>query len=74
MKKSVHEKAIRLIEGGIIDVEGHSVKLVKEPYIFDPCFCCEMDCLCHSRSEMCEVCKECDEITRMDCFLELITQ
>ena len=74
MKDSIHEKAIRLIEGGIVDVDRHSVKLVKGHDIFDPCYCCEMDCLCHSGSEMCEVCKECDDITKMDCFLVLITQ
>ena len=72
MKESVHEKAIRLVEGGIVDVDGHSVKLVKLPYIFDPCFCCEMDCLCHKGTEMCDVCEECDAITRMDCFLTLL--
>jgi len=71
MKESVHEKAIRLIEGGIVDVDGHSVKLGKEPYIFDPCFCCEMDSLCHIGNEMYSVCEECDNITHMDCFLIL---
>ena len=72
MKDSIHEKAIRLVEGGIVDVDGQSVKLVKVPYIFDPCFCCEMDCLCHKGTEMCDVCEECDAITRMDCFLTLL--
>lgn len=72
-KQSIHEKAIRLVEGGIVEVDGHSVKLVKDPYIFDPCFCCEMDCLCHTDTEMYYVCMECDAITNMDCFLELVT-
>ena len=71
-KLSVHEKAIRLIEGGIVDVDGHSVKLVILPFIFDPCLYCEMDYLCHYGTEMCDVCEECDAITRMDCFLTLI--
>lgn len=73
MKKSIHEKAIRLVEGGIVDVDGHSVKLGKKPYIFDPCFFCEMDCICHQGNEMFTVCKECDKITQMDCFLILNT-
>lgn len=72
MKNSVHEKAIRLVEGGIVDVNGHSVQLVKDPYMFDPCYCCEMDCLCHKDNEMYNVCVECDNITQMDCFLVLI--
>ena len=72
MKNSIHEKAIRLVEGGIVDVDGHSVKLGKAPYIFDPCYCCEMDSLCHIGNEMCNVCTECQNITQMDCFLVLI--
>ena len=76
MKKidSLHEKAIRLIEGGIVDVDGHSVKLVKLPEIDNPCFCCNMDCLCHIGTEMFYVCEECDAITNMGCFLTLIEQ
>lgn len=71
MKESVHEKAIRLIEGGIVEVDGHCVKLGKHPYLSDPCYCCEMDCLCHFGTEMHLVCRECDIITKMDCYLIL---
>ena len=74
MKDSVHEKAIRLVEGGIVDVDGHSVQLVKYPYIVDPCYCCEMDSLCHIGNEICAVCEECDAITKWDCFLILVEQ
>lgn len=73
-KESVHEKAIRLVEGGFVNVDGHTVKLGKDNYIFDPCFCCEMDSLCHIGNEMCSVCQECDSITHMDCFLILVHQ
>lgn len=69
MKNSVHEKAIRLIEGGIVEVGGISVILHSEPNIFDPCFCCDMDSLCHKGNEMCSVCEECDKITNQDCIL-----
>ena len=71
-KQSIHEKAIRLIEGGIVDVDGHSVKLVKIPGMFYTCNSCDMDCLCHIGTEMCDVCEECDAITNMGCFLTLI--
>lgn len=71
MKNSIHEKAIRLVEGGIVDVDGLSVKLVKDPNLFDPCYLCEMDSLCHIGTEMCSVCEECDHITHMNCFLML---
>lgn len=73
-KESIHTKAIRLIEGGIVNVDGHSVKLGKEPYIFDPYYCCEMDSLCHIGNEMCAVCMECDNITHMTCWLILLHQ
>lgn len=73
-KQSIHEKAIRLIEGGIVEVDGHFVKLVKLPAIDNPCFCCNMDCLCHTGNEMCYVCEECDAITNMGCFLTLVEQ
>lgn len=68
-KGNIHEKAIRLIEGGIVEVDGLSVIMHSEPYIFDPCLVCDMDCLCHKGSEMCAVCEECDSITKMDCIL-----
>lgn len=72
MKNSIHEKAIRLIEGGIVDVDGHRVKLVKDTSILDPCLFCEMDSICHSGIEICAVCEECDNITQLSCFLVLI--
>ena len=72
-KLSIHEKAIRLIEGGIVDVDGHSVKLVQIPDKFDTCNDCEMDCLCHIGTEMCDVCIECVEISKKNCILELVT-
>lgn len=72
-KQSIHEKAIRLVEGGIVNVDGHSVSLVKIPDSIDTCNHCEMDCICHLGSEMCSVCIECVEITNKNCILELVT-
>ena len=68
----IHNKAIRLVEGGIVDINGLSVALRHAPVIFDPCFECEMDCLCHQGNDICNVCEECDSITREDCFLVLM--
>ena len=73
MKDSVHEKAIRLLEGGIVEVDGHSVSLVVIPDSIDTCYHCEMDCLCHTGTEMCDVCIECVEISKKNCILELVT-
>ena len=72
-KQSIHEKAIRLIEGGIVEVDGHSARLVEIPDSFDTCYHCEMDCLCHTGTEMCSVCIECVEISKKNCILELVT-
>ena len=72
-KQSIHEKAIRLIEGGIVDVDGHSVKLVNVPDGFDTCNSCEMDCLCHIGTEMCYVCIECVGISKKNCILKFVT-
>ena len=72
-KQSIHEKAIRLIEGGIVDVDGHSVSLVVIPDSFDTCYHCEMDGICHNETEMCEVCIECVGISKKNCILEPVT-
>lgn len=69
MKESIHDKAIRLIEGGIVTVDGFSVKLDGDAYNFDPCLCCEMDSICHIGTEMCLVCVECDHIIGHNCIL-----
>lgn len=69
---SLHDKAIRLLEGGIVSVQGLSVKVVAEKWICDPCFVCEMDSICHFGSDMCNLCHECDMISRKDCYLVLV--
>ena len=69
-KLSVHEKAIRLLEGGIVEVDGYSVRVKKTGSYWDACMYCKMDCLCHFGSEMELVCKECDSISQRNCFLE----
>lgn len=71
MKDSVHAKAIRLIEGGIVNIDGLSVKLVADLDTWNPCEICEMDSLCHFGDEMCAVCIECDSIIKSNCLLKL---
>lgn len=73
---TIHEKAIRLIEGGFADADGHRVKLGEPALIYDPflvssCYGCKMDCLCHEGTEMFDLCVECDSITGKDCYLTL---
>lgn len=71
--KEVHKKAIRLIEGGIVGISGHYVKMGRAPFELDACDCCNMDCLCHKGDPICDLCEECDSITRDNCFLILVS-
>ena len=70
----LHEKAIRLVEGGHEQAEGLWVRLIKVPYVFDPCFVCDMDSLCHKGNEICDLCEECEKITSEDCYLKLVNK
>lgn len=72
-KQSIHEKAIRLVEGGIVEVDGHSVRLVKDDSDLLSCELCDMNCLCRVGTEMCSVCVECVSIFKGNCYLELVT-
>lgn len=63
------EKAKILADGGITEISGVSVILGHEPYIFDPCSCCDLERLCYDSSDIFILCKNCDTITREDCFL-----
>lgn len=72
-QQTIHEKAIRLIEGGLVNVDGHCVKMKKASEDVDACIQCEMDSICRPNLEMYFVCLECVFITRKDCYLELVT-
>lgn len=58
---SIHEKAIRLIEGGVVEISGHFVVAVEEKELV-PCVVCKMDSACDM--DMKDLCCECEEITR----------
>lgn len=66
MKKMKHdplyEKAVRLAEGGIVEIAGHFVRAVNVPDAECPCDLCEMDSAC--RKEMTDLCAELDAYTR----------
>lgn len=56
---NLHDKAIRLCEGGVVECDGHFVRAVKLPNDADSCANCDMDSACHD--EMPRLCLECDE-------------
>lgn len=72
-RQSIHEKAIRLIERGLVNVDGHCVKMKRADEDENACMQCDMDCICRTDSEMSLVCHECDFITGDYCYLELVT-
>lgn len=68
---SVHDKAIRLLEGGIVEIDGDNFRLNRIPYELDidDCCECELDSIC--REEHKEVCSECGDISGYRCYLKL---
>lgn len=68
---SVHDKAIRLLEGGIVEIDSDWFRLLKFSNELDvePCAECELDSIC--REEHRDICAECDAISGLKCFLRL---
>ena len=62
-KKSyyLHELAIRLCEGGIVEYGAYSLKAKDLGHEEDVCLLCCMDCVCDIN--MSDLCAECDSIT-----------
>lgn len=58
---SLHDSAIRLIEGGIVECDGQCVKAVKVLDPDDPCLECTMDSAC--TLNLMELCAEVDQIS-----------
>ena len=70
-EKTVHDKAIRLIEGGIVEIEGNWFRLKRFSEYFDDNTCneCELDSMCHW--EHVQICEECEAISNRRCCLQL---
>lgn len=71
--EDVHEKTIRLIEGGIVSVSGLCVRAKQILWGSDPCYVCDMDCLCHKGNPICDLCEECFSITNEYYYLILVS-
>ena len=72
--KSIHNKAIRLVEGGIVEIDSNWFRLIKFPeeYEGDECMECELDSIC--RMDHRDVCVECSSITHRACCLQLASK
>lgn len=68
---TVHDKAIRLLEGGIVEIDGNWFRLRQFPEDYDdiPCEECDLDSIC--QMEHTDVCAECEVITKIRCCLQL---
>lgn len=71
-KLSLLDKAMRLLEGGV--VEADKVLVACRQYEGDEISCteCDMQSLCFIDSEICNLCYECDDITRSQHILFLV--
>lgn len=68
---TVHDKAIRLLEGGVVNIDGNWFRVRKFPDCYDgtPCEECDLDSIC--RMEHTDVCGECEAISHRRCCLQL---
>lgn len=69
---SVHEKALRLIEGGVVPCNGLAVRAIDFPFDDNACMTCEMDSACNM--DMVDLCAECDTITHTKHYLKLVSR
>lgn len=58
---SLHDLAVRLCEGGVIDYGGYALKAEDVGHEENPCYLCSMDCVCNMA--MSDLCAECDAVT-----------
>lgn len=72
MKKKVdtlYAKAVRLAEGGVVEINGHFVRAIGVVGEDLPCYLCEMDSICHE--DMSDLCAEVDNYTHSPHILKL---
>ena len=65
---SIHDSAIRLIEGGAVMISEHSLVAVELKWGDSPCDVCELDSAC--TREVIELCAECESISKRRYFLD----
>lgn len=68
-KMTLHDKAVRLCEGGEVECMGHFVRAQVIQTKDLPCIDCTMDSIC--RDELCDLCAECDNLTHEEHILVL---
>ena len=73
-KMTVHDKAIRLLQGDIVQIEGNWFRVKRFPDYYDDntCKVCELDSMCHW--EHTQICEECEIISQHKCILNLVSR
>lgn len=68
---TVHDKAIRLLEGGVVEIKCNWFRLIKLPDYYNDVSCveCDLDSIC--QKEHTDVCVECEMISNRKCILKL---
>lgn len=68
---TVHDKAIRLLEGGVVNIDGNWFRVRQFPDDYDdiPCMECDLDSIC--QTEHTDVCVECEMISKKRYCLQL---
>ena len=69
-----HDKAIQLLEGGIVEIEANWFRVKRFPNDYDgnPCDECELVSIC--LLEHAGVCAVCEAISNQRCMLELANE
>lgn len=67
---TLHDKAVKLCEGGVVWCMGHYVKAQTLETDDFPCFDCKMYSICHD--ELIDLCAECDNLTNENHMLILV--
>lgn len=58
---TIHEKAIRLLEGGLVEIDGLVFSIDEAGPEDDPCYSCKLDSICSRNVRI--ICAETDLIT-----------
>lgn len=71
-RMSLHDMAVRLCEGGVVEFNSLFLKAITVPDEVNACDACRMDCLCHDA--MINLCSACDDYDRRKHLLYLANE
>lgn len=69
---SLHDMAVRLCEGGVVEFNSLFLKAMVVPYEMNECDVCRMDCLCHDA--IINLCSACNDYDRRKHLLYLANE